>query len=140
MLSNTLSKSTHIDCADVQDNNPIWTIEETEKGLYQITRKNLTERSRIDEFIGMQKEIAKENGYALGFDMLNFMPYPDNLASPINYTITLESNKFYIEKADVLLPYYSDCKDAEDGGRCAGLDSMVGGYRRVCCKAHDVCC
>ncbi|RLG15588.1 MAG: hypothetical protein DRN71_00905 [Candidatus Nanohalarchaeota archaeon] len=140
MLSNALSQSTHIDCADVQNNNPIWTIEETEKGLYQITKNNLTDRNRIDEFIEMQKDIATENGYALAFNMQNFMPYPDNLVSPINYTITLESNKFYIEKADMLLPYYSDCKDAEDSGTCAGLNSLADGYRRICCKAHDVCC
>ena len=136
MLSNTLSKTTHIDCADVQDNNPIWTIEETEKGLYQITRKNLTERSRIDEFIGMQKEIAKENGYALGFDMLNYMPYGTGF--PNIYTITLESNQFYIEKADALLPYYSDCKAVE--GACFVLDFLVPGYERACCKAHRICC
>ncbi len=136
MLSNTLSKSTHFDCADVQNNNPAWTIDETEKGLYQIARNNLTDRTQIDEFIVMQKAIARENGYMLEVDILNHVPYGTGF--PNVYTITLESKKFYIEKAYVLLPYYSDCKSAE--GTCFILDLLTPGYAQACCKAHSICC
>lgn len=136
MLSNSLTQSINIEYANVQDNNPVWTIDETEKGLYQITKKNLTSKNDIDEFIEMQKDIARENGYVLGFDMPNYIPYGSGF--PNVYTITLESNKFYIEKADLLLPYYSDCKAAE--GACFILNFLVVGYERACCKAHSICC
>lgn len=131
MLSNTLTQSTNINCASVQDNNPVWMIEETEKGLYHITKKNLTDRNDIDNFIEMQKEIAKENGYNLGFDLI-FRSY-SNGTFPV-YTISLESNELYISKENQLIPYYGHC---ENGLICIPL---FAGYSDACCKAYGLCC
>ncbi len=136
MLSNTLTQSTNINCASVQDNNPVWMIEETEKGLYLVTKKNLTDRNDIDSFIEMQKEVAKENSYNLGFD-LSFNAYDTSFFSL--YTISLESSKFYILKEDQLIPYYSSC---EDGLVCLldGMGMGYDGYSNACCKAYGLCC
>ncbi len=136
MLSNTLTQSTNINCASVQDNNPVWMIEETEKGLYLVTKKNLTDRNDIDSFIEMQKEVAKENSYNLGFD-LSFNAYDTTFFSL--YTISLESSDFYILKEDQLIPYYSSC---EDGLVCSldGLGLGYDGYSSACCEAYALCC
>jgi len=87
----------------------------------------------------MQKELARENEYLLEVDM-TFTPYPDNTLFPNVYTIIEKSDDFYIEKAEKLLPYYTDCKSAENSGLCGGLDLLAAGYQKTCCKAYSVCC
>ncbi|MEA3342622.1 MAG: hypothetical protein U9Q92_00510 [archaeon] len=138
MLSNTLTQGVNVDSSSVQDNNPVWMLEETEKGLYQITKKNLTGRSDIDEFIEMQKVIAKENGYSLGFDLFNFSSYSEGIVFVNSYTMTLESNEFYVMKENQVLPYYFYCND---DFFCSSYDLL--GYKEskmACCKAYNWCC
>ncbi|MFH1127269.1 MAG: hypothetical protein ABIG84_00050 [archaeon] len=131
MLSTTLYKGTKVEFSVVQDNNPIWTVEEAEKGLYEIAKKDLTDTSEIDEFVQMQKEVARENGYVLWFDLV-FRPYYD--ANFPVYSISLESKDFYILKEGRLLPYYSLC----DAGTVCVPSNI--GYSNVCCKAYGLCC
>lgn len=139
MLSTTLMQTQKTEPQSVQDNNPAWFIETTEKGLYQIAMKNLTNSDDIEEYINLQKKLAMENNYILEVDM-TFTPYPANMFFPNIYTIIEKSDDFYIEKSDKLLPYYTDCKRAEDTGMCIILDPMAQNYRKTCCKAYAICC
>jgi len=139
MLSTTLMQTQKTESYNVQDNNPVWLIEATEKGLYQIAMKNLTNSNDIEEYLNMQEELARENEYTLEVD-LAFAPYPDNMLFPNVYTIIEKSDDFYIEKAEKLLPYYSDCKNAESSSLCNGLDLLATDYQKTCCKAYSVCC
>ncbi len=47
MLSSTISRSRGVETSNVQDNNPVWILENTEKSLYKITMKNLTSPADI---------------------------------------------------------------------------------------------
>lgn len=139
MLSTTLIQTQKTESYSVQDNNPVWLIEATEKGLYQIAMKNLTNSNDIEEYINMQKEVARENEYILEVD-ITFTPYPDSIPYPNRYTIIEKSDDFYIEKSDKLLPYYADCKIAEDSSLCSGLDLLAADYQKTCCRAYALCC